>query len=72
MIIRVGCDRGPAENSNETTGNSLDGEMRVDVPTDEFTSEAKEVLPAIRPLEINEAVRLTLYGTFVFHLFLRP
>jgi hypothetical protein len=44
--------------------------MLVDVPIDEFTSEAKEVLPAIRPLEINEAVRLTLYGTFVFPPFL--
>src|SRR6266850_3771900 len=49
--------------------DSLDGEMLVDVPTDEFTSEAKEVLPAIRPLKINEAVQINIVRYICFSTF---
>jgi hypothetical protein len=34
--------------------------MLVVVPSEEFTAEAKEVLPAIRPLKINEAVQINI------------
>ena len=43
--------------------------MLVVVPSEEFTAEAKEVLPAIRPLKINEAVQINIV---MVHLFFPP
>src|SRR6266850_3108171 len=46
--------------------DSLDGEILAFVSTEEFTSEAKEVLPAIRPLTINETVQINIVWYICF------
>jgi hypothetical protein len=47
--------------------------MLVVVPSEEFSAEAKEVLPAIRPLKINEAVQINIVWYICFsRLSLRP
>jgi hypothetical protein len=43
--------------------------MLVCVPTEEFTSEAKEVLPAMKPLKINEAVQINIARYICFSAF---
>jgi hypothetical protein len=43
--------------------------MLVVVPSEEFTAEAKEVLPAIRPLKINEAVQINIVWYICFSAF---
>jgi hypothetical protein len=43
--------------------------MLVVAPTEEFTSEAKEVLPAINPLKIKEAVQINIVRYICFSAF---
>src|SRR5919106_700801 len=40
--------------------DSLDGEMLISVPTEACTSEAKELLPAIKPLKKDEATKIDI------------
>ncbi len=43
--------------------------MLVVVLSEEFTAEAKEVLPAIRPLNMNEAVQINIEWYICFSAF---